>query len=303
MIPEPILLVDDEDDLRGSLAEFLTQDGYRVEEADSFESAMALIGRQHFPVILTDLNMPGGPSGLELISRVKAKDPKALCVVMTGFATLDASIRALKNGAYDFIQKPFKLAELEAVLDRALDHAQLRLKLESYQADLESRVLARTQAYQGFQEEVFVLNELLVKALSASEEGALVLPFLDYCTSQFKPDGLVALAPGPQGWEILHRRGNRPWAAFGSIPPPEHFTGILDWGWEGGYPEGYLLPLAQDGQVLGALFLGYELRSAFHPEDPLFVLWRKQLEAALFGLYRGRMLVEAALSRARGARE
>lgn len=123
MMPDPILLVDDEDDLRGNLKEALTLDGYRVEDADGAEAALALMAERHYPVVLTDLNMPGGPSGFQLIEAVKASDPLTLCVVITGFASMETAIRAVKYGAYDFVQKPFKLAEIEAVLDRALDHA------------------------------------------------------------------------------------------------------------------------------------------------------------------------------------
>lgn len=302
MMASPILLVDDEPDLRASLKEFLTQDGYWVEEAESFRTALDLVGQRHYPVIVTDLNMPGGLSGLDLISAVKAKDPRALCIVITGYATLDASIQALKAGAYDFIQKPFKLAELEAVLDRALDHSELRDKLAEYQSDLESRVVARIQEQQRFHAEVLALNELLLAALGETEEARLASPFLDYLDAHFHPDGVVVLKPGgPGGWDILHRAGSRPWAALGTLPKPGTFQDVREWGWEGGYPDGYFIPLVKGELPLGALFLGFEVRSAFHPEDALFVLWRKQLEAALYSLSRTRAAVAEAVTRQPGS--
>jgi FixJ family two-component response regulator len=295
MVPEPILLVDDEPDLRNSLREALETDGYTVEEADSTPSALARIGRRHYPVIITDLNMPGGPSGLELIAAVKARDPKALCIIITGYATLNASIQALKSGAYDFIQKPFKLEELEAVVDRALEHARLQRQLDDYQRDLEGRVAARVGELKAFHGEALRLNALLREALGETEVGAMVRPFLEYLKVRFAPDGFVLLLPG-QGevWEILHRHGNGPWAAFGSLPRPEAFDEIREWGWEGGYPDGYLVPLRQGERTLGALFLGFATRTAFHPEDPAFDLWRNQLEATLQALDRARSLATGA---------
>jgi len=293
MVPETVLLVDDEAELRCSLREALEADGYKIDDADSTQSALARVSRKHYPVIITDLNMPGGPSGLDLIAAVKAKDPKTLCIIVTGYATLGVSIEAIKRGAYDFIQKPFKLEELEAVLDRALDHARLLRQLEAYQNELESRVVARVGELKTFHAEVLRLNALLRDALGEIEEGPMLRPFLDYLVDRFSPDGLVMLLAQGEGWRILECRGNRHWAATGSPPVPETFTEILEWGWEDGYPDGYLVPLRHDGRNLGALFLGFETRSAFHPEDSVFELWRNQLVAALQALGRTHACAQA----------
>src|SRR5512133_2607648 len=99
MIPDPILIVDDEPDLRIPLREALTGDGYTVEDTGSADAALLLLDRKHYPVIVTDLHMPGGPSGLDLIAAVKARDPRTLCVVITGYASLDVAVEAIKRGA------------------------------------------------------------------------------------------------------------------------------------------------------------------------------------------------------------
>ncbi len=296
---DPILLVDDEADLRASLKEALMEDGYVVEEADGAASALAQLGRRHFPVILTDLNMPGGPSGLDLIAAVKARDPKALCVVLTGYASLSTAIEALKRGAYDFVQKPFKLDELEAVLDRALDHARLLRQVEDYQRDLEDRVAARVEELRAFQGEVIALNGLLRKALGCLDESAVALPFLDHLRSRFGADGAVVLLPGSgRIWEVAARFGDRPWAAFGTLPLPDEFTEARDWGWAGGYPDGFLVPLRHEEELVGGLFLGFEGRTAFQPEDPAFELWKAQLEAALYAVRSARVHAEQEVARA-----
>jgi len=289
MVPEPILLVDDEVELRSSLREALEGDGYTVDDADGARSALAKISQRHYPVIITDLNMPGGPSGLDLIAAVKGQDPRTLCIVITGYATLGASIEALKCGAYDFIQKPFKIEELEVVLDRALNHARLQRQVDAYQRDLEAKVVARVGELKAFHGEVLRLNALLREALGEMEEGPMLRPFLEYLKDRFVPDGFVLLLPGKgEIWNVFERYGSRPWAAFGSLPVPEDFTEIREWGWEGGYPDGYLVPLCQGNHTLGGLFLGFEARSIFHPEDPVFDLWRNQLVAALQAFNRAR---------------
>ena len=275
MIADPILLVDDEADLRASLVDALTKDGYRVEEAPDVDTALALMATRHYPVVLTDLNMPGGPTGFDLIE-------------------------AVKFGAYDFVQKPFKLAEIEAVLDRALDHAAVMSQLLYYRKDLEDRVVARVQELRDFHEEVLILNDLLVASQGELEEGPLFEPFLAHLRARFAPTAGVTLLPASAGgWERLGHFGLPPWdqpeAPAGTLPPPASLDRCLEWQWRPGFPEGYLIPLVSGGLVLGAIYLGFQERNAFDPADPVFVLWRRQLEAALHGLWRTRDQVGIAL--------
>ena len=141
----PILIVDDEADLRNLLVEALTEQGYAAEGAEGGDQALARVREMHFPVVFTDLNMPGGLSGLELLRAIHEEAPETMGILMTGYATTEAAIQALKRGAYDFIQKPFKLAEIEASLERALEHYRLRKENQEYQQNLERMVEARTQ--------------------------------------------------------------------------------------------------------------------------------------------------------------
>jgi response regulator RpfG family c-di-GMP phosphodiesterase len=156
--------VDDEADLRNLLVEALSDQGYAAEGADGGAQALARVRQQHFPVIFTDLNMPGGLSGLELLRVIHDEDPRAMGILMTGYATTEAAIQALKRGAYDFIQKPFKLAEIEAGLERALEHYQLLRENEEYQENLEAMVKARTQEILGLKNDIEKLFEGFVNA-------------------------------------------------------------------------------------------------------------------------------------------
>lgn len=162
--PIPILIVDDEADLRILLVEALVDQGYAAEGAEGGHQALALVRNQHFPVVFTDLNMPGGLSGLELLRAIHEEDPKTMGILMTGYATTEAAIQALKRGAYDFIQKPFKLAEIEASLERALEHYRLRKENEEYQQNLERMVEARTQEILGLKNDIERLFEGFVNA-------------------------------------------------------------------------------------------------------------------------------------------
>ncbi|WP_306591314.1 HD domain-containing phosphohydrolase [Geothrix sp. 21YS21S-4] len=162
--PIPILIVDDEADLRNLLVEALEDQGYAAEGADGGAQALAKVRKQHFPVIFTDLNMPGGLSGLELLRAIHEEDSRSLGILMTGYATTESAIQALKRGAYDFIQKPFKLAEIEAGLERALEHYRLLRENEEYQENLERMVAARTQEILGLKNDIERLFEGFVNA-------------------------------------------------------------------------------------------------------------------------------------------
>jgi FixJ family two-component response regulator len=285
MLADPILLVDDEADLRAPLRCSLQNDGYSVDEAEDTASALAMIERRHYAVIITDLHMPNGPSGLDLIAAVKSKDPDALCVVITGYASLDVSIRAMKCGAYDFLQKPFKLMELEAVLDRALEHARVVAQFKSYQDNLETMVLERTKELRTFHQEVLRLNGLLLDAQGQLEERPLLEPFLHFLQGRFSLDAYAFYVPGEEGaWLKVLASGRRPWFPESELPRVHELQEFREWAWPGGYPDGYLVPFQRQEQCLGLVYLGFEERSAFHPKDPSFLFWRLQVEAALHGL-------------------
>ncbi len=290
MIPEPILLVDDEGIVRSTLHEALSKNGYLVEEAESGEAALAMVAKKHYPVILTDLKMPG-ISGLELLGSIREKDPASLCVIITGFATMDAAIDALKKGAYDFIKKPFQTLELQVVLDRALDHARLMKKVENYQADLESRVMTRTWELHAFHEEVLRLNALLLAAQNEIDLEQLVKPFLDHLRTRFNPDGWALLVPGvpdtgADTWSYLVKTGEKVWpegAAWGDLGAIHE---AQECSVDTGYSEGFMVPLRHGDTPLAMLILGFDGRSSFYPSDRSFLLWKRQMESALLGLHR-----------------
>jgi FixJ family two-component response regulator len=283
MTVDPVLLVDDEDELRVLLRDSLRQAGFQVEDAADAQTALALMEIRHFPVVITDLNMPGGPTGFDLIQAVKARDPRTLCVVITGYASLETAVQAVKFGAYDFVQKPFKLAEIEAVLDRALDHATLLNQLADYQRDLEGRVLARVQDLKDYQEEVLKLNDLLLASQDQVEEGPLLAPFLEHLAGRLRPRRMMALLTRADGgWRPL--QGEAPL----DLPAPAALLEPIEWGSREPDQEGFLIPLRRGATLLAALYLELPWHSGFQLDDPAFLFWRRQIEAALHGLARVR---------------
>lgn len=191
MIQDPILIVDDEIEIRTTLLEALADQGYSAEAVASGEAALARMAERAFPVVLTDFNMPGGQTGLELIGAIRHRFPDTLCILITAYATLDTSVEALKRGAYDLIQKPFRLAEIEAVLNRALDHAALLSKVRAYQDELEDRILSRSRDLQETHQEALALCDLSLGNLESASLASSLDPFLDRLGSRWHPDGLA----------------------------------------------------------------------------------------------------------------
>ncbi|GLH71335.1 hypothetical protein GETHPA_28680 [Geothrix rubra] len=269
MIPECVLLVDDDPVVRETLGEALAKRGYTIEASSSAEGALERMAQREFSVVVTDLNMPGGASGLDLLSAIRQRFPETLCVLVTGFATLDNSIQALKQGAYDLIQKPFQMAEIEVVLDRALDHARLLKKLAAYREELEARIYARTRELREVQREALELCDLTARAQDADALPAALGPFLDRIEARWSPDGLACYQGDGDGPVCLVQRGPRPLPA--RLPgPPRPRPGL-------GYLEEHGIPLGGTAW----LYLGFIDRSAFSPTDPSFQLLVRHLELAL----------------------
>jgi PAS domain S-box-containing protein len=116
-----ILVVDDEQVIREGCHEILTQEGYDVILAKRGDQGLKKIEKEHFDIILLDLMMPG-LSGFEILSNVKAIHPDTSIIVITGYATIENSIEAMKNGAFDFIPKPFSPDQLRVVVSKAIEH-------------------------------------------------------------------------------------------------------------------------------------------------------------------------------------
>src|SRR5690606_9854232 len=119
-----VLVVDDEKFIRDILADFLGMEGYVVRTADDGSSAVAELERARYDMVISDLKMPR-MGGLELLKEVARTHPETLTVIMTGFGTVETAIDAMKQGAYDYILKPFKVEEIVHVVQRGLEKKRL----------------------------------------------------------------------------------------------------------------------------------------------------------------------------------
>lgn len=136
--PKHLLLVDDEPLLRQAVAELLTGRGFRVQEAASGESAVALLTEFAFDALVTDLRLPGLP-GSAVIDAALERYPDIVVVVVTGYGTVRDAVAAIKRGASDFVAKPFQIDELLHALNGALEQRRLRRENAYLRAELEAR--------------------------------------------------------------------------------------------------------------------------------------------------------------------
>jgi signal transduction histidine kinase/ActR/RegA family two-component response regulator len=118
--PARILVVDDEPTIVEVVSQHLGSLGHQIVSVHTAEDAFDQLGRWRPDAVLTDLNLPGA-SGLEVVRAAKEKDAEVCVVVITGQATADTAIDALRHGAYDYVQKPFDLVDLERTLERGLE--------------------------------------------------------------------------------------------------------------------------------------------------------------------------------------
>jgi DNA-binding NtrC family response regulator len=123
-----LLIVDDERSIREACREVAQSLGFNPYVADSAEHAYRLLETQSIDAALIDLRLPGA-GGLDALRRIKERRPEALVIVVTGYATVQSAVQAMKIGAYDYVTKPFSLDELKLLLERVINH--LRLKSEN----------------------------------------------------------------------------------------------------------------------------------------------------------------------------
>ena len=142
MPEETILVIDDDAFIRELLSEFLTKQGYKVLLAESGEKALDMLDPGAVRVALIDLKMPG-IDGVETMKGIKTRDAGVLIILMTGYPSIESAVEALRSGAYDYVIKPFKLNELKATIEHAINEQTIReeindlkLKINQMEDDL-----------------------------------------------------------------------------------------------------------------------------------------------------------------------
>src|SRR5690606_10454590 len=123
-----LLIVDDEESVRDSLYNWFIEEGFKVECAENAKEALVMIEAGRFYIILADIKMPG-MDGLEMHRRIRALNPDAIVIIMTAFASVETAVQALKDGAFDYVTKPFDPDDLSHLIRNAA--SQIALKNEN----------------------------------------------------------------------------------------------------------------------------------------------------------------------------
>ncbi|MGP9804170.1 sigma-54-dependent transcriptional regulator [Paracoccus sp. NSM] len=144
-----ILLVDDEEDMRLSTAQALDLDGFEIEALPDAQSALDRVGFGFDGIVITDIRMPG-MDGLTLMNRIREIDAEIPVILLTGHGDIQLAVRAMREGAHDFIEKPFDTGQLSKIVDRALEYRRVVLENRVLRAaagqadDLELRLVGRS---------------------------------------------------------------------------------------------------------------------------------------------------------------
>jgi putative nucleotidyltransferase with HDIG domain len=153
---ETLLIVDDEAAIRRLLRQKLSREGYRCEEANDAEQTLNTLETSPIALVILDIKMPG-KSGIELLPEIKTGYPDTAVIMATAVTDINVAIQCLKQGADDYIGKPFNLEEVSLAVQRALEKRHLQLELREYQQYLEEKV----------EEQMIKLRKLFLGAIEA----------------------------------------------------------------------------------------------------------------------------------------
>ena len=164
-----ILVVDDDAQVLESVSSLISAYGFPVISCGNATDALAQLQENRILVVLTDINMPV-ISGIELLEKIRHAYPQIPVILMTAFAELDISIEAVRRGAFNFVTKPYKLAYLIAVIEKAIQYYRLREIEKNYQTMLEDTVMHRTKELADAMAIVKNMNVEIIRRLSAAAE-------------------------------------------------------------------------------------------------------------------------------------
>jgi DNA-binding NtrC family response regulator len=133
-----ILIVDDDESQRNLLAGFLGKKGHKISTASSGKEAIAINSESGFDLAIMDLKMPE-LDGIETMRQMKEIDPETYYVILTGYGTVESAVQAMKQGAYDYLNKPVNLDELELIIERIREELNIHQELEILRAEVEGK--------------------------------------------------------------------------------------------------------------------------------------------------------------------
>jgi len=170
-----ILIVDDEESVRDSLYNWFIEDGFRVECAENAKRALTILESDQFDIILADIKMPG-MDGLEMLRRIKSIKADSIVIVMTAFATVDTAVKALKDGAYDYVTKPFDPDDLTHLIRNATKQISLVEENETLKQKVTSLenvedLIGKSEAMKGVLRQVESVAQTSSSVIITGESG------------------------------------------------------------------------------------------------------------------------------------
>jgi len=124
---KPILIVENEEIMRESLRDWLTTNGYQVETVEDGEAALATISQQEFGLLILDLRLPG-KDGIEILRQARVKSPQLKGIIITAYPSVQTAVEAMKEGAVEYLSKPFDLNDLERIIEEHLGPVQVEIR-------------------------------------------------------------------------------------------------------------------------------------------------------------------------------
>ncbi len=170
-----ILIVDDESVVRESLTHWFTEEGYEVEGSESAADALNRLASREYDLVIADIRMPG-MDGLELLEKIRQEQLDTEVIVMTGYASVETAVRALKAGAFDYITKPFDPDELSSIVRNAMDKNKLKrenrmLRSQLEESDFSSELIGQSDAMRRVRDQIETVAGVDSTVLLLGESG------------------------------------------------------------------------------------------------------------------------------------
>ncbi len=169
-MPSKILVIDDEDSMCNFMEIMLSRQGYRVDTTTSGKSAITMLKEHNYELVIADLNMPE-MTGLDILREVKSFKKDQELIVMTAYASVDTAIEAMKEGAADYITKPFKVDEIRLVIEKAINRKMLLAENSTLKKQLQS-----DNSFDKFigTSEIIVKLKKIAKRVASSDSTVLI---------------------------------------------------------------------------------------------------------------------------------
>jgi DNA-binding response OmpR family regulator len=167
-----VLVVDDDGAVRYSVSKTLQRIGYQVSEAASGEEALDLIGQQEFDVVLTDIRMPPGISGVDLLRRIKDIAPDSIVILLTGYASLGTAVESLRLGAHDYLIKPSSSQDIRRSVTQGVERARNLKRRRSLLDSIRSNIFELSRANVESLSSIYEDEEDLTSLLEEQDQAA-----------------------------------------------------------------------------------------------------------------------------------